>query len=85
MSDPLNYLDADFIAHNTEGRVWIIYRRAPDGIGTHLSCATLRDDEALDTFCAGASAQHKSLYNLTAGRFECGTLEQLTRSKECKA
>jgi len=71
--------DADFIAINTTGRNRLVYRRASDGRATLV--ASLDTDEAFDTFCAGASARGQSLWNDTTRHFECGTVEQLQRSK----
>lgn len=78
----MRYKDADFIARKTREGGWSIYRRAPELLGAPcIMRAALDDDEAFDTFCAGVSAQRKSLYNAAARRFECGTVEQLARSR----
>jgi len=66
--------DADLLAYRNL-TTWVVLRRDEDGFSVIANVC----DAGFDLIVAGASAQRKALWNWEHGRFETGTVEQLSR------
>jgi hypothetical protein len=69
--------DADYIAYEERPDSWVVLKRHADGeIHVVANC----NHETASLIASGVSEWRKSLWNAEAGKFTCGTVEQLERA-----